>query len=248
MKDKFIKRGFLDADIIIKLGKWKGSDLLRKIVEYFDEVYLHKRIYLEVDFPPQSKKLLDELIEKRKLNLIEDRYLLNELDSKGLFLLTLEQACDFFNKDYYQEYYSNLHKINNSNEFLKRVEEIGKDIAHIGEIRTLQMIIILFSQANIDNYFLSSDGGARNGIVLNYARGANSEINLQGVPLMSLFHYLKDEIKKQEALDYVNNFAIINVRLYAADGSRMSVSKEEFIDMIYEEDYFLNKMGYIKLN
>ena len=65
---------------------------------------------------------------------------------------------------------------------------------------------------------------------------------------MSLFHYLKDEIKKQEALDYVNNFAIINVRLYAADGSRMSVSKEEFIDMIYEEDYFLNKMGYIKLN
>ncbi|WP_018249040.1 hypothetical protein [Orenia marismortui] len=81
---------------------------------------------------------MEELIEEEQIILIEDGYLLKELGSKGLFLLTFQQACDFFNKDYYQKQYSNLYQLDSNQEFLNRIEEIGDELDDIDEIRTLQ--------------------------------------------------------------------------------------------------------------
>lgn len=242
MGDNKVKRGFLDADIIIKMGK-ASFKLLRNLVDLFDKCYLHQRIYIEVKFPPECKEILEELIREEKIILIEDKYLLKELESKGLFLLTFQQACNFFNKDYYQKQYSNLYQISSNQEFLNKIEEIGDKLDDIGEIRTLQMIIALFSEDNTDNYFISNDRRARNGIILNY-----NQVNIQGISLMSSFHYLKDKISKDEALDYVSKFDITKVRVYKSDGSRASVSTEEFIDIIYSGEYLLQRIGYIRLS
>jgi len=76
-------------------------------------------------------------------------------------------------------------------------------------------------------FFISNDSGARNGIVLNYTR--NEEIEIQGVSLMSVFHYLKDKISKNKALEFVEKLDIKRVKIYNPDGSRDSVFKEKFI-------------------
>lgn len=56
MNDKK-KIACLDADVIIKMSH-NDSDLLEYVVGFFDECYLHKQVYHEVEWPEETVNLL----------------------------------------------------------------------------------------------------------------------------------------------------------------------------------------------
>lgn len=237
----------LDANVIIKTCR-KNTDLFDRIVSLFDQCYLHNTVYTEVKFPEDCLDKLNQFIEEDKIILIKDQLLLDKAITQDYFLKTLEEACDIFNNTYYTTYYSKLENLEGDN-FLDKLLAIDKDInfRNTGEIRTLQMIILLRDDDKLQgkvNIFISDDNGARNNIVRNYGRSIKDVFKLQGLSVLGCIYNLKDDISKEQAIDYTNDFAEKGTKVVRQkERKKILLDNEEIINKIFTKQIKINPFG-----
>lgn len=234
----------LDTDVIIKMTH-NESELLNLVVDIFDKCYIHDYIYKEVDWPEETVNILNKLIEKDKVNIINDEMLYNNLEIKRIFLDTLQQVCDIFGIDY-DEIYSDIEQFkSNDKKFIKELKEADKHIKYnLGEIRTLLMIILLreIKQDKI-NYFISDDRRARNAVILKYGKTL-TEQKIYGISLISSIHLLKIEgYAKARVLKVVENLQTKKNKIYYEKDRMDKMSNKQIINKLYANELSILKNG-----
>lgn len=235
----------LDADIIIK----SNHKLMDKIVEVFDDIFLHIAVYNEVKWPEEIRKKLKKLIARSKLKLISDEYLYEQVEYKRLFLDALCRSCDIFAVDYDEKYFE-LDKSddNNKNEFLNLLGTLDNNISNnLGEIKTLQMIILLRDQIEEEvEYFISDDRRARNAIILGF--GSIEGLSVHGISMISLFYFFKEAgMQKKEAISYVKSLNFSETKVYDKNSDMIKLNNIGIINRLYSEELKLLKTGDFKV-
>ncbi|MFW6029248.1 MAG: hypothetical protein ACOCRO_03240 [Halanaerobiales bacterium] len=232
----------LDADIIIKMSH-NDLELLEDVVDFFNECYLHDQVYHEIEWPEETVDLLDKLIDSGDIKLITDRELFKRLEVKRLFIDSLQQVCEIFGITFI---YSDLEKyINNENKFFNKLHEADENIdENLGEIRTLQMIILLREiEMEKINYFISDDRRARNAIVLKYG-STLTEQKLYGVSLISSFYFLKNNgFTKNRLLNLVEKFSSSESKILYEKNRMDKMDNREIINNLYDGKLKLLKNG-----
>lgn len=238
------KIAFLDADVIIKMNN-NGSKLLENLLDIFAECYLHKHVYKEVKWPKETVKLLYQLIDKDVIKLISDRDLYNKLEIKKMFIYSLQQVWDIFGLNY-ENIYNDLEKyIDNEQKFFKKLKELDKNIEdNLGEIRTLQMIILLREiEWDKINYFISDDRRACNSIILKYG-STLTEQKLYGISLISSLYLLKiNGYTKNKALKLIENLPSSKSKIFYEKNRMDKMNNKEIINNLYDGNLKLLKNG-----
>lgn len=223
----------LDTDVIIKMSR-NNSGLLQRIIDIFDKCYLHERVYQEVKWPEETVKLLNKLINANKIVLITDKELFNKLEIKELFLDSLKQALEIFGIDYSNLYSKLENYLNEPDRLIAELEDIDRTIEdNIGEIRTLQMIILLRDiEKEKINYFISDDRRARNAVVLKYGSTLTGQ-KIYGISLIGAFYLLREEgLSKAEALKYIKYIQPEESKLFIYKNRRDKMSNLDIIDKL----------------
>lgn len=234
----------LDADVIIKMNN-NGSELLENMLDIFTECYLHKHVYKEVKWPKETVKLLDKLIAKKVIKLITDRGLYNRLEIKKMFIDSLQQVCNIFGLTYENIYYDLEKYIDNEQIFFKKLKEFDKNIdENLGEIRTLQMIILLREiEWDKINYFISDDRRACNSIILKYG-STLTEQKLYGISLISSLYLLKKNgYTKNKALKLIENLPSSKSKIFYEKNRMDKMDNKEIINNLYAGNLKLLKNG-----
>ncbi len=243
MNDKK-KIACLDTDVIIKMSH-KDSELLEYVVDFFDECYLHKLVYNEVEWPEETVNLLNRLIDNNEIKLITDRELYKRLEMKRLFINSLQQVCDIFGITY-EKIYSDLEKyINNEDRLFNKLNEADESIEdNLGEIRTLQMIILLREiEWEKINYFISDDRRARNAIILKYG-STLTEQKLYGVSLISSFYFLRNNgLNINKAMNLIDKFPSSEGKIFYEKNCMGKMNNREIINNLYDGKLKLLKNG-----
>ncbi|MFW6281660.1 MAG: hypothetical protein ACOC1O_02545 [bacterium] len=242
MNDKK-KIACLDADVIIKMSL-NDSELLEYVVDFFDECYLHNQVYQEVEWPEETVNLLNRLIDNNEIKLITDRELYKRLELKKLFINSLQQVCDIFGITY-KKIYSDVEKYINEDRFFNKLSEADESIEeNLGEIRTLQMIILL-REIEIEkiNYFISDDRRARNAIVLSYGNTL-TEPKLYGVSLISSLYFLRNNgFTRNEALNLIEKLPSSESKIFYEKNLMGKMDNKEIINNLYDGKLKLLKNG-----
>ena len=234
----------LDADVIIKMNN-NGSKLLENLLEIFSECYLHKHVYKEVKWPKETVKLLDQLIDQDVIKLISDRVLYNKLEMKKMFIYSLQQVCEIFGLNYENIYYDLEKYIDNEQKFFKKLKELDENIEdNLGEIRTLQMIILLREiEWDKINYFISDDRRACNSIILKYGSTLTKQ-KLYGISLISSLYLLKiNGYTKNKALKLIENLPSSKSKIFYEKNRMDKMNNKEIINNLYDGNLKLLKNG-----
>ncbi len=243
MNDKK-KIACLDADVIIKMS-YNESELLEDVMDIFDECFLHKKVFHEVEWPEETVDLLNRLIDNNEIKLITDRELYKRLGMKRLFINSLQQVCDIFGITY-ENIYSDLEKyIYNEDRLFNKLNEADKTIEeNLGEIRTLQMII-LFREIEWKkiNYFISDDRRARNAIILKFG-STLTEQKLYGVSLISSLYFFRNNgFPKNKALNLIEKFPSSESRIFYEKNRMEKMDNKQIINKLYDGKLKLLKNG-----
>ncbi|MCK4259451.1 MAG: hypothetical protein KAX49_10760 [Halanaerobiales bacterium] len=239
----------LDTDVIIKMSR-DELGLLERVLDVFEKCYLHKCVYDEVEWPEDTILILDKLIKEKKIILLTDKDLFEKLGFKRLFSNSLQQACNIFGIEYDNTYVMVEEYLENPDKLYLKLQEIDKILKdNIGELRTLQMIILLrdVAQEKI-NYFISDDRRARRAIILNYAPTL-TEHKLYGISLMSVFYLLKENgMTKEESLEFIDKILPEKSKVYLKNGEMEKMNNRDVIEKLYNEEMKLVKTGEFLLN
>lgn len=234
MNDKK-KIACLDADVIIKMS-YNNSELLKYVVDFFDECYIHSQVYHEVEWPEETVDLLDRLINSKDIKLITNRQLYKRLEMKKLFIDSLQQVCNIFGITY-NKLYSDLEKyIKNEDKLFNKINEADENIKdNLGEICTLQMIILLREiEMEKINYFISDDRRARNAIILKYG-STLTEQKLYGVSLISSLCFLRNNgFTKNKALKLIEKFPSSESKIFYEKNRMDKMDNKEIINNLYD--------------
>ncbi|MCK8816280.1 hypothetical protein MWH28_02745 [Natroniella sulfidigena] len=200
----------------------------------FDKCYLHSRVYQEVKWPDEVVVRLNDLIEKQQIILVNDEELLTKIEIREYFLATLEEVCEVFGVDYYEQYYDELRDSNSNEELLNAVEIIDNQLKDIGEIKTLHMIILLRDIANKQiNYFLSDDRRARRAIVLTFGKTIYDD-KITGLSVLGSFDLLKENgLAKVNALEYIKKFSFTKTKVYDQKRNMIKLENNIIIEKLY---------------
>ncbi|SKA03512.1 hypothetical protein [Selenihalanaerobacter shriftii] len=234
MKDDYLKIACLDTDAIIKMSM-NSSSLLKKLVSIFSKCYLHERVYQEIQWPEETVKKLDELIDTGEIVLLTDKELLEKIEIKEFYLDSLKQVCNIFGVNYYNKYYYELESLGVNKDFLEKVANIDSELDDIGEIKTLHMIVLLRDiESKQINYFISDDRRARNSIVLNYGQ-ALKEQKLKGISVMGALYLLqKKGLSKNKILEYIEKLPFEETKVYNLKQNLIKLSNLEIVEKLYQ--------------
>lgn len=266
---KLIKLGttVLDTDSIIKTSitlDGEKESLLEKFLKLEGMYYIHAHIHNEVEWPKESKKLLDMLIEKGTINVLSDKDLLEMLKENytmpyRTFLSNLKVCCSIFNTKYYDDYYMELEKLDfknlQVNEFLIELKVIEDKIlencknnkipSNLGELKTALMSSILYIVKNTKvNVFVSDDRRARRCMVIGYS---NEYYSLKALSVLGIFYILRNTLDKEKATAYINELPQVNFKIYDNKNNMIKKSGEYIVDLLYAGKLVLYKDGNMKL-
>lgn len=237
----------LDADIIIKTCQI-DLKLFDYLINYFDEIILHKSVYNEIIWPKKTIVKLNSFIKNGNIILLSNEDLYEKIRYKNYFLNSLKQACDIFAVEY-EEIYSDLEDIDNTDEFFQAMKEFDSKVeSNLGEIKTLQMIILLKdNKARGIEFFISEDRRARNVIITKYGSSILGQ-SLQGVSLLSLFYFFKKNgMTQMEATSYFRKASFKESKIYNKDLNMVKLDNIDIIDKLYDNKLKLLKTGDFKL-
>lgn len=125
------------------------------------------------------------------------------------------------------------------------MKELDKNIEdNLGEIRTLQMIILLREiEWDKINYFISDDRRACNSIILKYG-STLTEQKLYGISLISSLYLLKiNGYTKNKALKLIENLPSSKSKIFYEKNRMDKMNNKEIINNLYDGNLKLLKNG-----
>lgn len=257
----------LDTDLIIKSAVSPSPHeptLLEEILTIGEKFYIHCQVREEIEWPQKAADLLDKLIKENRIQMINDRNLLELLDKHyympmRTFLTNLRECCEIFGTDYYENYYKQLESLLsdkcNIEQFCAKVSNIEEKIkqdcksdgqsTNLGEIKTALMTAV-FSLSNIERVtiFMSDDRRARNFIVSRYSEKYHE---IKAVSVIGTFHLMKNSMSLEEAREYVNALETKEFKLIDKSEKTIKMTGLDIVNGIYENRIVLLTNGILKL-
>ena len=264
------KLSLLDTDFISKahsICSGDGASLIDRVMELPDcSFYCHEQTRVELArHDSTAPDWLDDHVQRGMITKYNDERLIREITGlylgfgKTVYSSYLKNACDAFDRNYYQDHYSKLDTLDqfhiSDGEYINTLKELEAKIGegnNLGEIKAyvvLQWLNTLNDEPVL--YFCSDDRGARNGVL------SVEGLSARCISIPSVFQRLiaegvisKDSIKKymDAAVNYYNEHGQQNLRVIEATpiGRHMRVPCSQVFNEIISDRFVEMKSGMLK--
>ena len=259
-------KAILDTDFIINCKRitTRQSNWLRFFVENSRFDFLITEYTLQEEIKDEDIRAeVQNLIDSKKINLITDRWLIEQLkkifseesSSINYFDNVLRQTCEAFGRDFYQRHYSGKLRCNCIEDFLNDLKNTDQSLGidnNTGEIKcfmTLKMMNLLAEENENISVFCSDDRKARTALI----SFEQTDVSYACYTTATSFVCIHScGINKNEVSEFIEKYAENRVNMgqgtfdvydEKSDNDKEKVDCLCVLQGIWSDDFTCNKLG-----